>query len=98
MEGWKGKYIHGHKDQLIYLITYPGERNIPVTDPAHQAIATRVCQAILERFDPETMACETSASLLRHQLIDQTMTRDDQTWFHFPAYDYRWGASDQHLW
>jgi hypothetical protein len=43
------------------------------------------------------MARQTDASLLRRQLIDQTMTRHGQTWCHFPTFDYRRGASDQHL-
>ncbi len=94
---YKYNYIHGHGDQLFDLVADPGEWNNLVADPAHSAIAARLRQAILERFDPETMASETNASLLRRQLIDQTMTRHGQTWCHFPQFDYRRDASSQHL-
>ena len=94
---YKYNYIHGHAHQLFDLAADPGEWNNLASDPAHGAIADRLRQAILQRFDPEEMADKTVASLLRRQLIDKTMTGHGQTWCHFPEYDYRRGASDQHL-
>ena len=94
---YKYNYIHGHEDQLFDLAADPGEWNNLAADPAHGTIAGRLRRAILDRFDPEIMARETNASLLRRQLIDQTMSRYGQTWCHFPQFDYRRGASSQHL-
>ena len=94
---YKYNYIHGHDHQLFNLKADPSEWQNLVADPAHSKVADRLRQAILQRFDPEAMARQTAASLLRRQLIDQTMTRHGQTWCHFPIFDYRRGASDQHL-
>ena len=94
---YKYNYIHGHDHQLFNLKADPSEWQNLVADPAHSKVADRLRQAILQRFDPEAMARQTDASLLRRQLIDQTMTRHGQTWCHFPTFDYRRGASDQHL-
>lgn len=92
---YKYNYIHGHDPQLFDLKTDPGEWINLAADPAYSEIADGLRQAIIERFDPEAMVSRTNASLLRRQLIDQTMTRHGQTWCHFPEYDYRRGASDQ---
>ena len=94
---YKYNYIHGHDQQLFDLKIDPSVWINLAADPAYSEIADGLRQAILERFDPEAMVSRTNTSLLRRQLIDQTMTRDGQTWCHFPEYDYRRGASDQHL-
>ena len=90
-------YIHGEDPQLLYLKIDPGEWTNLAADPAYSEIADGLRQAILELLEPEAMVSRTNACLLRRQLIDQTVTRHGQTWCHFPKYDYRRGAADQHL-
>ena len=40
---------------------------------------------------------ENLASLYRRRLIRDSMTKNGQTWTHFPEYDARKGASDQYF-
>ena len=95
--GYKYNYIHGHQPQLFDLRADPGEWHNLAHEPAHQATARQLQEAILANFDPEAMAVENLASLHRRALIRDTLLSHGRTWAHFPQFDARQGASDQYL-
>ena len=94
---YKYHYIHGYDPQLFDLATDPGEWHNLVGDPAHQATAMQLRQAILGQFDPAAMVTDNLESLYRRALIRDTMKRQNRTWAHFPHFDARRGAMDQYL-
>ena len=94
---FKYNYIHGHRDQLFNLTEDPDEWHNLIGDALYADIANDLRSEILDRFDPETIASDTLESLLRRQLINETMTRHKQTWCHFPKFDYTRGSMDQYL-
>ncbi len=93
----KYNYIHGYEAQLFDLAADPGEWNNLAADPAHEEMASRFEDLVLERFDPEEMADENLASLYRRRLIGGVMRGHGRTWSHDPGLDHRKGAMQQYL-
>ena len=93
----KYNYIHGHKPQLFDLETDPGEWNNLAGEPPHARVEGELRARVLGEFDPDAIARANLESLRRRWLIRATMQRHEQTWCHFPPFDSRRNALEQHL-
>ena len=94
---YKYNYIHGYAAQLFDLEADPGEWHNLCGDPAHRAAEENLRIHILDHFDPDAMAAANLESLYRRRLISGVMTEHGHSWTHFPQFDARRNALDQHL-
>ena len=94
---YKYNYIHGYDAQLFDLDADPGEWHNLCGDAAHSNAEESLRTHILDHFDPDAMASANLESLYRRRLISGVMTEHGHSWAHFPKFDARRNALDQHL-
>ncbi|MEE2657719.1 MAG: choline-sulfatase [Candidatus Latescibacterota bacterium] len=93
---YKYNYIHRFEGQLFNLEADSGEWNNLIHSTEYAETARRMEKVILDRFDPVAMEQENLESLHRRKLIAGVMEGYNQTWCHFPDFDYRQGAMSQY--
>jgi choline-sulfatase len=94
---WKYNYIHGHGPQLFNLKDDPKEWDNLAGKPEHAQLEAELKVLVLDEFDPDEIAAENLASIRRRSVIREVMQSQGTTWTHYPAFDARKGALDQHL-
>ena len=94
---YKYNYIHGYAPQLFDLESNPGEWHNLCGDAAHVTVEENLRTYILDHFDPDAMAKANLDSLYRRRLVRDVMKEHGQSWAHFPHFDARKNALDQHL-
>jgi choline-sulfatase len=94
---WKYNYIHGHDPQLFNLNDDPKEWDNLAGKPEHAELEAELRGLILAEFDLDEIAAENLASIRRRALILEVMQAQGTTWTHYPQFDARRGALDQHL-
>ncbi|MBI4025354.1 MAG: DUF4976 domain-containing protein [Verrucomicrobia bacterium] len=97
----KGKYkyiyIHGEAPQLFDLEKDPEEWNNLIGTTGHQQMEKELRERILQKFDVDAIEKDVQSSLLKRQLIRQSMQRTGINWDHSPAFDAGKDALEQYL-
>jgi choline-sulfatase len=94
---WKYNYIHGHAPQLFNMKDDPKEWDNLAGTPENSEIETELKALILDEFDPDDIAAENLASIRRRAVIKEVMDKQGVTWTHYPEFDARKNALEQHL-
>ena len=94
---YKYNYIHGYEAQLFDMEADPGEWRNLSGDAHHAEIEQRLRRCLLDSFDPDAIAGDNLESLYRRRFIRDTMRNHGASWKHFPQFDARRGAMEQHL-
>jgi choline-sulfatase len=83
------KYIlvHEHDEQLFDLAADPGESTDLSDDPSYQEVRNALRELVLERFDPERLAADGRASILRRAIVRDAMRHNDTHWDYEPRFD-----------
>ncbi|HEU5318161.1 MAG TPA: sulfatase-like hydrolase/transferase, partial [Chloroflexota bacterium] len=90
-------YLHGVGAQLFDLEADPDEWDNLSGKPDHKATEDELRQAILDRFDVETIERDIVRSIKSRRLIRETMRRNHTLWDYEPRFDPNKDAMQQYL-